>query len=215
MTKIRVGYRLPRNTVGTSIAMIRIRGGTYLEGRLGLQAWLAPAVATNEATVQLAPPGPAPDPPAPAPAPSPGNSKVKQAKPGEADRFAPNFIADINALVAAGQPSGGGQTTTISTTITFMIKATGTVGPSFTMSRASGGSGGLFSLIRTDNNYVNIILTPTTYCPTQLDPKGKCPAASPQLKISMLAPQPPDIQAALNRIDAALISLNLAHLQTP
>jgi hypothetical protein len=145
-----------------------------------------------------------------------------------------SFLANQNGA------GGGGQSPTISATLTFTIKATGTLGPSFALTRVSGGSGSAFTLSRTDNNYVNIVLTPATYCPTPIiytpstptsPGTATCTVLTPTLgKEGILELQPrsrdtlnngvpiptsQDMQAATNRIDSALVNLNLAHLLSP
>jgi len=96
-----------------------------------------------------------------------------------------------------GTSAGSAQSPTIGETITFTIKATGTLGPSFALTRVSGGSNTLFSATRTDNNYVNIALTPATYCWTNLSYPGSdptsphCPEVDEVVFTTTLPPPPP------------------------
>jgi hypothetical protein len=173
--------------------------GRYLEGELGLEKWLVPAVYTEQSTQQFAPPAP--------------SATDKNFRQDLIERFRPFLLA-----TGASPGGGGSQNPTIGATITFTIKATGTIGPSFTLSRVSGGSASLFSLTRTDNNYVNIVLTPVTYCWTELDPTKtqKCPDP---FKLGIEAArtefQGLYVQSAIDRINATLVNLNLAHLLSP
>jgi hypothetical protein len=279
------------------------RGGTFLEGRLGLREWLLPAVNTEVATQQFAPP-PASSAPADlsldrttgvtgqavnikgtnlsggkvtfgysanvtsssdrrltAIAPKRGDTVTVSVANANGSATAPqNFkytdvenkalsaedlqkldlqeqafsravqpLADaMIATAGATSPAGGAQAPTIAETITFIIKATGTVGPSFVLSRVSGGSSSFLSLSRTDNNYVNIVLTPATYCWTALDYSSGAPKCNPlvspsvygaaiinaQFKAARAQPRPVDIQSAVDRINNALINLNLARSLT-
>jgi hypothetical protein len=98
------------------------------------------------------------------------------------------------------------------------------------LTRLSGGSASLFSLSRTDNNYVNIVITPATFCWTKLQPKDgglACPplpaavAGNPMIANALVLarqngqPRPIDVQSAVDRINFALINLNLAHTLSP
>jgi hypothetical protein len=275
-------------------------GGTYLQGRLGLEDWLAPAVSTQVATIGFAPLSAPASPPTPLPptisdifpsrGPTVGNYPVQitgtnfptppdptqvvvvfggktvpianmtattitvlapgasldktgsvvggpvvdvvvNMKAGTAtskftyddlhpllrDKNNQDLKADdLARMLAAGAPgssSGASQSPTVSGTFTFVIKSTGTIGPSFTLSRVSGGSNNLFTMVRTDNNYVNIALTPATYCPLSLStPAGSCPVPGTK------NPAPPSgdaMESAFERIDSALLNLNLSHIQQP
>jgi hypothetical protein len=142
----------------------------------------------------------------------------------------------------SGTSAGSAQNPTIGETITFTIKAGGTLGPSFALTRVSGGSNTLFSATRTDNNYVNIVFTPATYCWTNItvaNGVGTCPGvgsvyippervqgaekryrtplvrAYSKFDQSRLQPTVDDIAAATLRIDQALFNLNLAHAISP
>jgi len=65
-----------------------------------------------------------------------------------------------------GPTSGpAAQSPVVSGTFTFIIKSSASIGPAFTLSRVSGGSSSLFTMTRTDNNFVNIVMSATTYCP--------------------------------------------------
>jgi len=143
-----------------------------------------------------------------------------------------------------GTSGGSAQNPTIGETITFTIKMGGTLGPSFALTRVSGGSNTLFSATRTDNNYVNIVFTPATYCWTNIlvaNGVGTCPGVgsvyippvtgqrpfaaqryrTPLVRTyskfdqSRLQPTVDDIAAATARIDQALFNLNLAHAISP
>jgi hypothetical protein len=287
-------------------------GGTYLQGRLGLKEWLAPAVNTQEATIGFAPLSAPASPPAPTPPtisdifpsrgptaggypvqitgtnfptqPDPtqvvvlfGGKRVpiattKDPHTGElkpimtattitvlapaanldktgsvvggpvvdvvvnmkAGTATSKFIYDdlhplprdtkdrelradeLASMLAAASPSsssGASQSPSLSGQFTFIIKSTGTIGPSFTLSRVSGGSNNLFTMVRTDNNYVNIALTPATYCPLSPSiPGGSCPTAGTKNSGS---PTGDAMQSAFDRLDSALLNLNLSHIQQP
>jgi hypothetical protein len=242
------------------------QGRTYLAGTLGFEDWLAPAVTTLEKTQALAP-----DPNGYTPKTSslwidrtkvarrhtvspkivrvadnnssdPNKTHSDDVQPPQADTNAAALAALDYFLANQNGGGGGSQPPTISTTLTFTIKATGTLGPSFALTRVSGGSGSAFTLSRTDNNYVNIVLTPATYCPTAIiytTPSGSPPNTPQTASCIVLAPiysqerglvelqkqtreslnkgvpTPQDMQAATNRLDSALSNLNLAHLVTP
>jgi hypothetical protein len=267
-------------------------GGTFLQGRLGLQGWLAPAVRTEENTIQFAPlnappaaaasggtaptisdvypsdagandtiyvtganfgssptvlVGPAGSRGTPAtinksdtlysptnlPVRVPANLQINSGEDAEvivktSAGFATakfKFLREKNNAVAAARPAlgsgSGGQSTgsqqspTLSGTFTFVIKATGTIGPSFTLTRVSGGSSSLFSLIRTDNNYVNLVLTPATYCPIIPGSPSAVAQGCPKTGVANQPPSGVDLQAAFGRIDATLLNLNVSHLATP
>jgi hypothetical protein len=242
------------------------QGRTYLAGTLGLEDWLTPAVINLQNTQRLAP-----DPTGyngktsslwidktkvakRGHAVSPKIVRVADNKPSDPNttqsdgvklaQIDPEFARTLSAmdfLLANQGGGGGGQPPTISATLTFTIKATGTLGPSFMLTRVSGGSGSAFTLSRTDNNYVNIVLTPATYCPTAISyvpPNGPTnpgtatctiltatigslgtlefkPQTRESLNNGVPVPTPQDMQLATNRLDNALSNLNLAHLVTP
>jgi hypothetical protein len=214
------------------------QGRTYLAGRLGLEEWLAPAVLTFDKYQALAP--------------SPngynavmgsvtGDTYIAKSRKAGSPQLTKAVAvrakdepdvdlsaAAVNQLIdyfaqGGSAGTGSGQSPTISTTITFTIKATGTLGPSFTISRVSGGGASLMTMSRTDNNYVNIVLTPATYCPTQIM-SGTTPMCRPlsgglvteqAIRNARAQPSQADIQNAAARLDSALVNLNLAHILSP
>jgi hypothetical protein len=125
--------------------------------------------------------------------------------------LAPN----VAPLLPPVLPISGGtqQSPVVSGTFTFVIKSGATVGPAFTLSRVSGGAS-LFSMTRTDNNYVNMSLTAVTYCPSA--------ASVPTLKGCIEARKKTadnvnanDHKAAIDRLDAANQNLNLSRIVQP
>jgi IPT/TIG domain len=121
---------------------------------------------------------------------------------------------------ASNPPSQSGsaqQSPTITGTFTFTIKSTGTIGPSFTLTRVSGGSANLFTAIRTDNSYVTVVLTAAYYCPmlASLPAPGTC-AATKAAKIAKTG-KPPEPNAdqlseAIYRIDTAILNQNIVKI---
>jgi hypothetical protein len=95
-------------------------------------------------------------------------------------------------------------------TFTFLTKGSGQLGPSFSMDRAKGGAANLFSLSRTETNYVNIVLT-AAGVPLQLAKSntGKTIAG-------VVAPgNAVAINTAIQRLDLSLQQLNLSHIIQP
>jgi hypothetical protein len=134
-------------------------------------------------------------------------------------------VAAVQAAAAGQSSGGGGQSPTIGVTFTFTIKSAGNVGPSFTLTRVSGGSNSLFSLTRTDTNYVNLVLTPASYCPnpTNYTVVGANAACTGQrvagtnmlLAKDRVTPTPLDLDAAMGRIENTLFTLNLNRALSP
>jgi hypothetical protein len=292
-------------------------GGTFLQGQLGLEDWLAPAVITQEASVRYAPLNAPPAPPSTPPPPTPtvtdvfprtgsekdaititgsnldkvtklflGNQQIAKSNytatattikfhppvplattpPGPANvtveidngtdsgatatltsafayvappppspaesatERAPASLAQSHATVSP--PSGAQQGPTIGGTFTFTIKSTGTIGPTFTLTRVSGGASNLFTAQRTDNSYVIIGLTAAYYCPlsTSLPAPGTCAPTTTTtttkttrsmqttLMTQIAQPREPNadqLSAAIYRIDAAILNQNLAKIAAP
>jgi len=263
-------------------------GGTYLQGRLGIKDWLAPAIATQEDTILFAPLNAPPAAPVAAPTPAPTITDVfpssgpagtpinitganlsptlsvtfncREENSCNASRAAtilssstptnlvvkppPGFGAGTVDVVVqtkagyatsqftytathnlradtkvastggsqGGQATGSQQSPSIGGTFTFNIKATATFGPSFVLSRVSGGASNLFSVIRTDDNYVIFALTPATYCPiipgSPAGVKAGCPTAGG-------GGQPPstsDLSAAFYRLDSTITNLSITKI---
>jgi hypothetical protein len=290
-------------------------GGTYLQGQLGLEDWLAPAVRTQEASVGYAPlnapPAPPPTPPPPTPTvtdvfprtgsekdaititgsnldkvtklflgnqqiaksnytatattikfhppvplpttpPGPANVTVEidngtdsgatatltsafayvappPPSPAEsATERAPASLAQSHAP-APSQSGSAQQSPTITGTFTFTIKSTGTIGPSFALTRVSGGGGTLFTASRSDNSYVTIVLTAAYYCPlstSQPAPPTCAPTTTTKttrtmqttLMTQIAQPREPNadqLSAAIYRIDAAILNQNIAKIAAP
>jgi hypothetical protein len=122
-------------------------------------------------------------------------------------------VAETTASAPAPPPSSSQQSPTVSGTFTFIIKATGTIGPSFTLSRVSGGGSSLFTMTRTDNSYVNIVLTAATYCP--LSTSIPAPATCFPTKGTASQPNSDQIANAITRLDNANLNLNLTHIVAP
>lgn len=265
-------------------------GGTYLQGQLGLEDWLAPAVRTQEASVGYAPlnapPAPPPKPVEPAPTitdvfPKTGSEnqaititganldKVTQVILGNQTIAKPNFTATATTIKfhppvppanptpepphvtvmtdsgatatsmstftyvpppppprglekeaptketlaqsptpAPSQSGSSQQSPTLSGTFTFTIKSTGTIGPSFILTRVSGGSSNLFTAARTDNSYVTVAVTAAYYCPmsTSIPAPGTCSATTTR------EPNADQLSSAISRLDTAILSQNLAKI---
>jgi hypothetical protein len=123
-------------------------------------------------------------------------------------------------LLAGATGGGGGQSPTIGVTFTFTIKSGGNIGPAFTLTRVSGGSNSFFSLTRTDTNYVNLVLTPTSYCPIA----GQVPDSRTGLCGTKLARDDASItsaastvnlEQAVGRIENTLFTLNVNRALSP
>lgn len=277
-------------------------GGTYLQGRLGLEDWLAPAVRTQEASVGYAPLNAPPAPPVTPPPPPPTITdvypktgtkkggelititganlasvtqvifgklspitklcdKTSTAATGPCFSYTPSkleviapessaagtvdvtvrgptgdatsasaftFIEEptiaflnksgktvdksLTATAAPSPPSSGAQQSpTISGTFTFTIKSTGTIGPSFTLTRVSGGGSNLFTATRTDNSYVVIGLTAAYYCPVSpsVPAPGTCAANQ---TTTAREPNADQLNNAIIRLDNAILNQNLAKI---
>lgn len=285
-------------------------GGTFLQGQLGLEDWLAPAVRTQEASVGYAPlnppPTPTPTPLPPAPTitdvfPKTGSQKggdvititgtnlatVEKVFFGDKDpitktcdkpsQTTPCFTPSASMVVVVTPPGKGTvdltvhspsgdatstftynaplfgaeekraepqrsatatapnppssnaqQSPVITGTFTFTIKSGGTIGPSFTLTRVSGGSPNLFTATRTDNNYVSIVLTAAYYCPMLASlpaPVACAPtttttrtALGTLLRETATQPREPNadqLAAAIARIDLAILNQNIAKIASP
>ncbi|MGP0093059.1 MAG: hypothetical protein ACLPKB_24420 [Xanthobacteraceae bacterium] len=92
-------------------------------------------------------------------------------------------------------------------TFTFIIKATGSVGPSFTLDRAKAGGPTLFSSTRTETNFVTISLTSTGVPLTEF---SACGQAAPSDGLTQDA-----ITNAIYRLDDAGLRSALSHVIPP
>jgi hypothetical protein len=152
----------------------------------------------------------------------------------ESQNLAPSTKKELLKPPSTPAPPQSGSTAqspTISGTFTFTIKSTGTVGPSFTLTRVSGGGGTLFTAARTDNNYAIIALTAAYYCPlSSLLPapptcRSSTPAQTARTKQTTLMTQlaqprepPPNVDqlsAAIYRLDAAILNQTIAKIAAP
>ncbi len=119
----------------------------------------------------------------------------------------------VTASATQSQPSKEPALTsgpTYTGTFTFLTKGSGQIGPSFSMDRAKGGAANLFSLSRTETNYVNVVLT-AAGVPLQLakSENGKTIAG-------VVAPGNADaVNTAIQRLDMSLQQLNLSHIIQP
>jgi hypothetical protein len=96
---------------------------------------------------------------------------------------------------------------TYGATFKFIIKATGQVGPSFTLDRSKGGGAALFSGVRTETNFVNITMTAAGVPLVEVDAQGNVVASL------VGAPGSVDVvNQAIKRLDDALLKLNLAQI---
>src|SRR5262249_28747474 len=111
------------------------------------------------------------------------------------------------ATPAPSQSGSSQQSPTISGTFTFTIKSTGTIGPSFTLTRVSGGSANAFTASRTDNSHVTVALTAAYYCPmsASIPAPGTCAKKASEPNVNQLG-------SAINRLDAAILNQNLAKI---
>jgi IPT/TIG domain len=134
----------------------------------------------------------------------------------------------LSPTPAPSQSGSAAQSPTISGTFTFTIKSTGTIGPSFTLTRVSGGGGTFFNAARTDTNYVIIALTAAYYCPlsSSLPAPPTCHSSTPaRTKQTTLMTQlgqplepPPNVDqlsAAIYRLDAAILNQTIAKIAAP
>jgi hypothetical protein len=96
---------------------------------------------------------------------------------------------------------------TYTATFTFLTKGSGQLGPSFSMDRAKGGGASLFSLSRTETNYVNIALTAAG---VRLELEK--PKAGKALAGNVAAPYVGAVNSAIQRLDMSLQQLNLSHV---
>jgi hypothetical protein len=118
----------------------------------------------------------------------------------------------VDSKLAATAPTppnlGAQQSPTISGTFTFTIKSTGTIGPSFTLTRVSGGNANLFTAARTDNSYVTVALTAAYYCPMSTS----IPAPATCSPTNAREPNADQLSSAISRLDTAILSQNLAKI---
>jgi hypothetical protein len=92
---------------------------------------------------------------------------------------------------------------------TFLLKGSGQIGPSFTFDRSKGGVANLFSVSRTETNYVNIALTAVGVPLLENYPSSNGSGT----QISLAAASNPDaINAALDRLEQTLLKLNLSNI---
>jgi hypothetical protein len=134
----------------------------------------------------------------------------------------PNIVLAPNVALPPLQPvapipAGSQQSPTVGGTFTFLIKSAATVGPAFTLSRVSGGGASLFSMTRTDNNYVNITMTPVTYCPLAASvPSLKgCIEARKNNTSANVNANANAHKLAIDRLDTANQNLNLSRIVQP
>lgn len=99
---------------------------------------------------------------------------------------------------------------TYSATFTFIIKATGQAGPAYTIDRAKAGAATLFSLSRTETNYVNIALTSTGVPLLEVNPTNK--GMRTTLLGAVNSSNVDAVDKAVGRLDTALLQLNLSHV---
>ena len=201
--------------------------GVYLEGHLGLYEWLLPSVQTEQFTQKLAP----------LPKKMSSNDRPSAVLAYERTPLNPMVEPFFQMLLNAAQngaATGSAQAPIISATFTFTIKATGGLGPSFTLARVSSqANANVFSVTRIDNNYVNIVLTPSTYCPDgfskeRIEPPPTKPSDPKYAWVCKTTgginlsgtksdhqPNVTDVQNAISRIDTALFNLNLQRALPP
>lgn len=91
-------------------------------------------------------------------------------------------------------------------TFTFIIKASGQLGPTFTLDRAKGGAANLFSVTRTETNFVNIALTAVGVPLEQYNPATRITTVGANVgNIDA-------VNAAIRRLDDQLLRLDLLNV---
>jgi hypothetical protein len=101
---------------------------------------------------------------------------------------------------------------TYSATFTFTIKATGQLGPAFTLDRVKGGGTTFFSGSRTETSYVNIVMTATGVPLVEVNPDGSVVGRGNAKAIG--APGYVDaVDKAIKRLDDALLNLNISKIR--
>ena len=101
---------------------------------------------------------------------------------------------------------------TYSATFTFIIKATGQVGPAFTLDRAKGGGPTFFSASRTETNYVNIALTATGVPLVEVDRDGTVIGAAEPKRLGSQG-YVDAVDKAIKRLDDSLLKLNISQIR--
>jgi hypothetical protein len=113
------------------------------------------------------------------------------------------------AIAAGPPPAKTAYGPTYGATFQFTIKANAQAGPAFVMDRVKGGSSSLFTLARTEVNFINIALTPTGVRLKQINPSNPTKALE---KLDQV--QTANIDGAFKRLDDQLQRLSLSHLYT-
>jgi hypothetical protein len=100
-------------------------------------------------------------------------------------------------------------------TFTFVIKSSGQLGPSFSFDKVKGGSATLFSMSRTETNYVNIVLTSVGIPLLELNPDGTVKVTRAGTPVASVVRSPGSvdlIDKAMSRLDNTLQKLNNAQI---
>jgi hypothetical protein len=97
---------------------------------------------------------------------------------------------------------------TYGATFTFLLKGSAQLGPSFSFDRSKGGAANLFSISRTETNYVNVALTSVGVPLIENYPK-------PNTITSAAVSSPDAINAAVDRLNETLLRLNLSNVFPP
>jgi hypothetical protein len=116
--------------------------------------------------------------------------------------------AETIAIIIAATPKATTWGPTYSATFTFIIKANGLFGPSFTLDRVKGGAANLFSMTRTETNFVNMALTAVGVPLIEYNAAGALVAGATPGNVDF-------VNAAVRRLDDALLRLNLLSLSNP
>jgi hypothetical protein len=99
---------------------------------------------------------------------------------------------------------------TYSATFTFLIKATGQLSPAITLDKVKAGTGTLFSVIRTETNFVNIVFYSTGVPLVEVDRFGNVVGTGQPLRVGNVD----TINNAIQRIDDTLLRLNLSRINS-
>jgi hypothetical protein len=127
--------------------------GTYLDGTLGIKAWLRRAIQSAQFARFIAPY-------------ALGDSTdvyrtIRKVEPATPAPWSIPIAAKLDDPGTRQPDAVKGNVPTLAATFTFIIKGSAHLGPSFTLDRVKGGSATLLSSMRTETNDVAITLTPS------------------------------------------------------
>jgi hypothetical protein len=101
---------------------------------------------------------------------------------------------------------------TYSATFTFIIKATGQIGPAFTLDRVKGGGPTFFSASRTETNYVNIAMTATGVPLVEVNRDGTVVDTGEPKRLGSQG-YVDAVDKAIKRLDDSLLKLNISQIR--